>query len=288
MNLDAGEKYVRAGLDDYNRRNLALIAEPTWADLDKASEIVSGLPALKDAEMRKARRDLDVVMTRLAINFPALKASGYYSLDVALRQMGFDNLTKAYKDLGGLDPKNWEEIYRGQESQPQQEAEGQDKEKDKDEETSKAEKQNAKKPSGEPGSARGQASRVSNLFAPTTGLPDAPAESRPNTSQNAEERTKPATPRQPYPGARTKTSLRNFSHMQQAAADQPFGLKAGDLDHNFSFVYLKPADGNNSPYRVRRDNGGYQIEANPVFDFCENGNPVRYQMFASRVADEVA
>jgi hypothetical protein len=73
--------------------------------------------------------------------------------------------------------------------------------------------------------------------------------------------------------------------MQQAAADQPFGLKAGDLDHNFSFVCLKPTDGNNSPYRVRRDTGGYQIEANPVFDFCEKGKIVRYRMFASRVAD---
>lgn len=284
--LDAGEKYVRAAADDYHRRNIAVFAEPTWADLDKASQIVSGLPALRDGEMRKARRDLDVLMSRLAVNFPALKASGYYSLDVALRQMGFDNLTKAYKDLGGLDPKNWEEIYSGQESRPQQEEEGQGKEKAKDEEKAKAEKQNEKKPLGAPGPAPGQASRASNLFAGTTGSPNAPAGPRQNTSQNAEDRTTTATPRQPYPGARTNTSLRNFSQMQQAATDQPFGLKADDLDHNFSFVYLKPADGNNSPYRIRRDNGGYQIEANPVFDFCDNGSPVRYRIFASRVADE--
>lgn len=279
--LDAGERYVRAAADDYHRRNIAVFAEPTWADLDKASQIVSGLPALRDGEMRKARRDLDVLMSRLAVNFPALKASGYYSLDVALRQMGFDNLTKAYKDLGGLDPKNWEEIYSGQESRPQQEEEGQGEEK------AKAEKQNENKPVAPRGSTPGQAPRGPNVFAPpSTGFSDTPAGPRQNTTPGTEERTTLAKPREPFPAARSNTSLRNFSQMQQAAADQPFGFKAGDLDHNFSFVYLKPTDGNNSPYRVRRDNGGYQIEANPVFDFCDNGSPVRYRIFASRVADE--
>ena len=91
--LDAGEKAFRAATDDYNRRNLAIIAEPTFSDLDKASQIVFGLPSLRDGEMRKARRDLDAIMGRLAINFPTLKKSGYYALDIALRQMGFDNLT---------------------------------------------------------------------------------------------------------------------------------------------------------------------------------------------------
>ena len=142
--LDAGEKAFRAAADDYNRRNLAIIAEPTFSDLDKASQIVFGLPSLRDGEMRKARRDLDAIMGRLAINFPTLKKSGYYALDVALRQMGFDNLTKAYKDLGGLDPKNYEEIYKGQESQTEPEVQ--------DEEGAEAEKKNDSKPVAPPAS----------------------------------------------------------------------------------------------------------------------------------------
>lgn len=276
--LDAGEKAFRAATDDYNRRNLAIIAKPTWDDLDKASQIVSGLPALRDGEMRKARRDLDAVMSRLAINFPTLKKSGYYSLDVALRQMGFDNLTKAYKDLGGLDPKNWEELYQGQELQPKPEVQ--------DEEKAQAEKKRDEKPVAPPLSPPGQDSRGVNLFAPpSSGAPGPPTGPRTNNGPSPKQGAKPATPRRPYPGAKTKTSLRNFLQMQQAAGDQPFGFRADDFDHNFSFVYLKPTDGNNSPYRVRRDDNGYQIEASTVFDFCQNGNPVRYQMFASRVAD---
>jgi hypothetical protein len=280
MLLDAGEKAFRAAADDYNRRNLAIIAKPTWADLDKASQIVSGLPALRDGEMRKARRDLDAIMGRLAINFPTLKKSGYYSLDVALRQMGFDNLTKAYKDLGGLDPKNYEELYQGQELQPKPEV--QDKEK------AEAEKKRDEKPIAPPPSPPGEGSRGANLFAPpSSGVPSPPVGPRTNSGPSPKQGTKLATPRRPYPGAKTKTSLRSFLQMQQAAGDQPFGFRADDFDHNFSFVYLKPTDGNNSPYRVRRDDNGYQIEPSTVFDFCQNGNPVRYQMFASRVADVV-
>jgi hypothetical protein len=276
--LDAGERAFRAAADDYNRRNLAIIAKPTWADLDKASQIVSGLPALRDGEMRKARRDLDAIMGRLAINFPTLKKSGYYSLDVALRQMGFDNLTKAYKDLGGFDPKNYEELYQGQELQPKPEVQ--------DEGRAEAEKKREEKPLAPPPSPSGQDSRGANLFAPpSSGAPGPPAGPRTNSGPGPKQGTKLAEPRRPYPGAKTKTSLRNFLQMQQAAGDQPFGFRADDFDHNFSFVYLKPTDGNNSPYRVRRDDKGYQIEPSTVFDFCENGSPVRYQMFASRVAD---
>jgi len=283
--LDAGEKAFRAAADDYNRRNLALIAKPTWADLDKASQIVSGLPALRDGEMRKARRDLDAIMGRLAINFPTLKKSGYYSLDVALRQMGFDNLTKAYKDLGGFDPKNYEELYQGQELQPKPEV--QDEEK-AEAEKAEPENKNDQKPIAPPPSSLGQDSRGANLFAPpSSGAPSPPAGPRPNSGPSPKQGTKLATPRRPYPGAKTKTSLRNFLQMQQAAGDQPFGFRADDFDHNFSFVYLKPTDGNNSPYRVRRDDKGYQIEPSTVFDFCQNGSHVRYQMFASRVADVV-
>jgi hypothetical protein len=277
--LDAGGKYLRAAADDYHRRNMAVFAEPTWADLDKASQIVSGLGALAEgAEKRQARRDLDTVMSRLSINFPALKKSGYYALDVALRQMGFDNLTKAYKDLGGLDPKNYEEIYKGQESQAKPEAQ--------DEERAEAEKKNDNNPVAPPASPSGQDSRGVNLSStPSSGAPSPPSGPRPNNGSSPKQDAKPAKPRLPYPSAKTKTSLVNFLQMQQAAGDQPFGFRAGDLDHNFSFVYLKPADGNNLPYRVRRDDNGYQIEASTVFDFCSNGNLVRYKMFASRVAD---
>lgn len=276
--LDAGAKAFRAATDAYNRQNLAIIAEPTFSDLDKASQIVSGLPALRDGEMRKARRDLDVIMARLAINFPTLKRSGFYDLDVALRQMGFDNLTKAYKDLGGLDPKNWEEVYKGQESQPEPEVQ--------DEERTEAEKKNDKKPVAPPASPPGQDSRGVNLSStPSSGAPSPPPGPRPNSGSSLKQDAKPAKPRLPFPSAKTKTSLVNFLQMQQAAGDQPFAFSANDLDHNFSFVYLKPTDGNNLPYRVRRDDSGYQIEPSTVFDFCQNGKPVRYKMFASRVAD---
>jgi hypothetical protein len=290
MLLDAGEKAFRAAADDYNRRNLAIIAKPTWADLDKASEIVSGLPALRDGEMRKARRDLDALMGRLAVNFPTLKKSGYYSLDVALRQMGFDNLTKAYKDLGGFDKKNYEELYKGQELQPKPEVQDKEKAEAEKAEAEKAEpeKKRDEKPVAPPSPPLGQDSRGANLFAsPSSGAPGPPAGPRTNNGPSPKQDAKLAEPRRPYPGAKTKTSLRNFLQMQQAAGDQPFGFRADDFDHNFSFVYLKPTDGNNLPYRVRRDNSGYQIEPSTVFDFCENGKSVRYKMFASRVADVV-
>jgi hypothetical protein len=75
--------------------------------------------------------------------------------------------------------------------------------------------------------------------------------------------------------------------MQQGAGDRPFGFKADDLDHNFSFVHLKPADGNNSPYRIRRDNEGYALVGNRTFDFKEGGGYiVQYQLFASLMGDE--
>lgn len=285
--LDAGGKYLRAAADDYHRRNMAVFAEPTWADFDKASQIVSGLGALAEgAERRQARRDLDTVMSRLSINFPALKKSGYYALDVALRQMGFDNLTKAYKDLGGFDPKNWEEIYKGQKSQTKPEAQDEEKPEAQDEEKAEAEKKNDNKPLAPPASPPGQDSRGVNLSStPSSGAPSPPSGPRPNSGSSPKQDAKPAKTRLPYPSAKTKISLVNFLQMQQAAGDQPFGFRAGDLDHNFSFVYLKPTDGNNLAYRVRRDDNGYQIEASTVFDFCQNENPVRYKMFASRVAD---
>jgi hypothetical protein len=280
--LDAGEKFVRAALDDYSRRNLALFAEPTFADLDRGSQIVAGLAALPEEEKRAARRDLDKVMTRLIINFPVLKASGFYSLDIALRQMGFDNLKKAYEDLGGFDPKNYEDLYKDRAESPSQEKEA----KSQDEEEA-AKKQKESPQEARPQDSAGSAtSSAGNLFSPPpTAAPDTPKGPDQNNSQDAAAVEAPV-PRQPFPGARTKNSLRNFSRMQQGARDRPFGLKADDLDHNFSFVHLKPADGNNSPYRIRRDNEGYALAGNRAFDFCENGKLVQYQMFASAMGDE--
>jgi len=300
--LDAGEKYFRAAFEDYNRRNLALIAEPTWADLDRGSQIVAGLAALPEKEKRAARRDLDQVMTRLLINFPALKLLGYYSLDIALRQMGFDNLKKAYEDLGGIDPKNYEddESYKSRSTSPPQEkkeksqdeaeaAAKKQKEKSQDEAEAAAKKQkesSQKKPSQDSAGGAALSGSGGNLFAPApTTVPDTPNGPRQNNSQDSAT-VAPPVPRQPFPGARTKTSLRSFALMQQGARGQPFGFKAGDLDHNFSFVHLKPADGNNSPYRIRRDNEGYALASNRTFDFCENGKLVQYQMFASAMGDE--
>jgi len=201
--------------------------------------------------------------------------------------MRFDNLKKAYEDLGGIDPQNYEddETYKSRSTSPSEET----KKKSQDETEAAAKKQkesSQKEPSQN--SAGGAASSGSggNLFAtaPTTAL-GAPEGPRQNNGQNSAAVT-PPVPRQPFPGARTKTSLRSFARMQQGAGDRPFGFKADDLDHNFSFVHLKPADGNNSPYRIRRDNEGYALAGNRVFDFCENGKPVQYQMFASVIGDE--
>jgi hypothetical protein len=285
--LDAGEKFVRAALDDYNRRNLALIAEPTFADLDRGSQIVAGLAALPEKEKRAARRDLDKVMTRLLINFPVLKASGFYYRDTVFRQRAFDNLKKAYEDLGGFDPKNYEELYeqtyKNRSNPPPQET----KEKSQDEEEA------AKKQKEPPEKDRSQAaggfatSSGGNFFAPApTAALGAPEGPRQNNGQN-DAKVAPPVPRQPFPGARTKTSLRSFARMQQGARG-PFGFKADDLDHNFSFVHLKPADGNNWPYRIRRDGEGYALVGNRTFDFCENLKPVQYQMFASLMSGGAA
>jgi hypothetical protein len=86
--------------------------------------------------------------------------------------------------------------------------------------------------------------------------------------------------------------LRRFSEMLTAGGGPgavkkpPYVLRAKDLDHNFSYVHLKPADGNNSPYIIKRDDGGYTLEGNRTFPVCENGKAVSYRFFASLVASE--
>lgn len=86
--------------------------------------------------------------------------------------------------------------------------------------------------------------------------------------------------------------LRSFGQMLNAGGGQgavklpPYVLRASDLDHNFSVVHLKPADGNNSPYIIKRDDDGYTLEGTRVFPVCENGKAVSYRFFASLVASE--
>lgn len=85
-------------------------------------------------------------------------------------------------------------------------------------------------------------------------------------------------------------NLRRFSSMlngeggAEAVKKPPYVLRAGDLDHNFSVVHLKPSDGNNSAYIIKRDDGGYTLEGTRTFPVCENGKPVLYRFFASLVA----
>jgi hypothetical protein len=83
--------------------------------------------------------------------------------------------------------------------------------------------------------------------------------------------------------------LRRFKDMLGAGAGAeavkkpPYVLRASDLDHNFSYVHLKPVDGNNAPYKIKRDDHGYTLVGNQIFPVCENGQPVFYSFFASVV-----
>ena len=72
-------------------------------------------------------------------------------------------------------------------------------------------------------------------------------------------------------------------------AAPPFVIRASNLDKNFQIVSIMESSGNNSPYRVVRPAGGdgpYKLEPQKVFDVCENGKPVKYAFFASRVVQE--
>jgi hypothetical protein len=86
--------------------------------------------------------------------------------------------------------------------------------------------------------------------------------------------------------------LRRFSEMLSAGGGPgavttpPYVLRAGDLDHNFQYVHLKPVDGNNSPYIIKRDDQGYTLVGTRVFPVCENGKPVYYCFFASAVESQ--
>lgn len=64
----------------------------------------------------------------------------------------------------------------------------------------------------------------------------------------------------------------------------PFVIKASDLDGNFSQCYLLPTEGDNAPYVIERtSDDGYTLRGARIFDVCENGQPVKYLFFASKV-----
>jgi hypothetical protein len=66
----------------------------------------------------------------------------------------------------------------------------------------------------------------------------------------------------------------------------PFVIRASDLDKNFGLCYPLPVAGNNAPYVIERPSeDGFRLSGNKVFDVCENGKPVRYVFFASRLPD---
>lgn len=84
--------------------------------------------------------------------------------------------------------------------------------------------------------------------------------------------------------------LKRFRDQLAAASDDaavktpPFVIKASDLDGNFSRCHLLPTEGDNAPYVIERTSeDGYTLRGTRIFDVCENGKPVKYLFFASRV-----
>jgi hypothetical protein len=72
-----------------------------------------------------------------------------------------------------------------------------------------------------------------------------------------------------------------------ALSQPPYALRAGDLDKNFELCYPVPLDGGGSPYTIERPGGGgWYLRGTKIFDVCENGQPVRYRVFAAREPDQ--
>lgn len=63
----------------------------------------------------------------------------------------------------------------------------------------------------------------------------------------------------------------------------PNAISGGSLDKNFRACLPVESTGNNEPYKVVADESGWRLEANLIFDVCENGQPRRYRFFAQRI-----
>jgi hypothetical protein len=74
------------------------------------------------------------------------------------------------------------------------------------------------------------------------------------------------------------------SFVQDAKRDPKQPLNAGALDRNFRAVNPLQQEGNNAPYKVTQDEGGWKLEPTLVFDVCENGKLVKYQFFGKRLS----
>lgn len=63
----------------------------------------------------------------------------------------------------------------------------------------------------------------------------------------------------------------------------PYRISAGKLDRNYARCYPKDWDGDDKPYIVKPEDDGWLLEfERTLFDVCENGSPVQYNIFATR------
>lgn len=80
--------------------------------------------------------------------------------------------------------------------------------------------------------------------------------------------------------------IHKFSEDAKQASDQPNkppnAISARALDDNFQSCLPMDIAGNNAPYKVIAQRGGWRLEPAVVFDVCENGVPVKYRFMAQR------
>lgn len=80
--------------------------------------------------------------------------------------------------------------------------------------------------------------------------------------------------------------LHKFSEDAKKSSDQPNeppnAISARALDDNFASCLPMDIAGNNSPYRVIAQSGGWRLEPAVEFDVCENGVAVKYRFMAAR------
>jgi hypothetical protein len=67
----------------------------------------------------------------------------------------------------------------------------------------------------------------------------------------------------------------------------PNSISGKAMDKNFRACLPTETTGNNQPYKVKADNGGWQLEPTLEFDICENGQPRRYRFMAQRIGGDV-